>query len=100
LCRAKTRCLERVWDKKLVAENIIPFLFLAGVSTFCRVMAVRTSARRKLDGPTYAFWRLSKEGRESYDAMSLASYLILALVFSIVTLAAICVGVYRFFADQ
>ena len=78
-----------------MAENVITFLFLAGVSTFCWVMVFRSSARRKSNEPAYDFWRLSKQGREDWDAMSLAGYLIVAMVFSLITVVFVVVGIFR-----
>jgi hypothetical protein len=76
-----------------MAENVITFLFFAGISTFCWVMVFRVSARRKSNEPAYDLWRLSKQGREDWDAMSLAGYLIVAMVFSVITLVFIAVGI-------
>jgi hypothetical protein len=76
-----------------VAENIIALLFFAGISTFCWVMVFRSSARRKSNEAAYYFWRLTKQGREDWDAMSLAGYLIVAMVFSLVTLVFVVAGI-------
>jgi hypothetical protein len=62
-------------------------------------MVLRPRVRRKLDEPGYDFWRLNKEGREAWDAMSLASHLIAAMAFSLITLVFLFVGVLRFFAS-
>ena len=78
-----------------MAENLITLLFLLGMSTFGWIMVLRPSARRKLNEPGYHFWRLNKEGREGWDAMQLAAYLVFALVFSIITLVFLFVGIYR-----
>ena len=78
-----------------MAENIIGFLLLLGMSTFCWIMVLRPSTRRKSNEPGYHFWRLNKEGREGWDAMQLAGYLVGAMVFSIITLVFIFVGIYR-----
>ncbi|HZI86317.1 MAG TPA: hypothetical protein VFD48_05760 [Pyrinomonadaceae bacterium] len=78
-----------------MAENIITLLFLLGMSTFCWIMVLRPSARRKFNEPGYHFWRLNKEGREGWDAMQLAGYLVGAMVFSIITVVFLFVGIYR-----
>jgi choline-glycine betaine transporter len=78
-----------------MAESIITFLFLAGVSTFCWVMVFRSSARRKSNEPAYDFWRMTKQGREDWDAISLAGYLIIGMVFSLITLVFLVVGIVR-----
>lgn len=69
-----------------------------GMSIFSWVMVFRASTRRKFNEPGYDFWRLNKEGRESFDAMVLASNLIIAMVFSLLLLVLLVVGIYRFFA--
>ncbi|HEY8225524.1 MAG TPA: hypothetical protein VIG25_09620 [Pyrinomonadaceae bacterium] len=78
-----------------MADNIITFLFLLGMSMFCWVMVLRPSTRRKFNEPGYHFWRLSKDGREGWDAMQLAGYLVGAMVFSLITLVFLFVGIYR-----
>jgi hypothetical protein len=78
-----------------MAENIISFLLLLGISIFCWVMVFRPSARRKINEPGYRFWRLDQEGREGWDAMQLAGYLIGAMVFSLIALVFLVVGIYR-----
>lgn len=78
-----------------MAENIIAFLLLLGMSTFCWVMVLRPSTRRKFNEPGYRFWRLSKEGREGWDAMHMAGYLIGAMVFSLITFVFLVVGINR-----
>jgi hypothetical protein len=78
-----------------MAENIITFLFLLGMSTFCWIMVLRPSTRRKFNEPGYHFWRLSRDGREGWDAMQLAGYLVGAMVFSLITLVFLFVGIYR-----
>ena len=78
-----------------MAENIITFLFLLGMSTFCWIMVLRPSVRRKFNEPGYHFWRLSKDARDGWDAMQLAASLVLAMAFSIITLVFLFVGIYR-----
>jgi hypothetical protein len=78
-----------------MAENVITFLFSAGISTFCWAMVFRSSTRRKFNEPGYHFWRLDKQGREDWDAMMLAGYLIGAMAFSLITLVFIGVGIYH-----
>ena len=78
-----------------MAESIIALLFLVGMSTFCWIMVLRPSTRRKFNEPGYHFWRLDKEGREGWDAIQLAGYLVGAMLFSIITLAFLFVGIYR-----
>jgi len=76
----------------------LAFLLFAGISVFCWVTVFRSSTRRKFDQPGADFWRLSSQGREDWDAMSLASSLILAMVFSLITIVFLVVGIYRLFA--
>jgi hypothetical protein len=78
-----------------MTENIITFLFFLGMSTFCWVMVLRPSMRRKFNEPGYHFWRLSKDRREGWDTMQLASYLVMAMVFSLITLVFLFFGIYR-----
>ena len=78
-----------------MAENVMTFLFFAGVSTFCWVMVFRSSTRRKFNEPGYDFWRLTKQGREDWDAMYRAGYLIVAMVFSLITVVFVAVGIFR-----
>ena len=78
-----------------MVENIVAFLFLAGLSMFCWLMVFRPSTRRKFNQGAYRFWRLDKEGREAWDAMYLAGYLVGAMIFSIMTLAFLFVAIYR-----
>lgn len=78
-----------------MAENVFTLLFFAGISTFCWFMVFRSSARRKSNEPAYDFWRLTKQGREDWDAGMLAGYLIGAMVFSLITLVFIGVGLYH-----
>jgi len=47
-----------------MTENVIAFLFFAGISLFCWFMVFRSSARRKSKEPPYHFRRLSKQGRD------------------------------------
>ena len=81
-----------------MAENTIAFLFLLAMSTFCWVMVLRPSTRRKFNESGYRFWRLNKEGREGWDAMQLAGYLIGAMVFSLITFVFLVVGLNRLIA--
>jgi len=78
-----------------MAENVIAFLFLGGMSLFCWLMVLPPSTRRKFSQGAYRFWRLDKEGHEAWDAMYLAAYLVGAMIFSIITLAFLFVGIYR-----
>jgi hypothetical protein len=83
-----------------MAENIITLLFFAGTSAFCWVMVCRSSARRKSNEPAYHFWRLKAQGRQDWDAMSLAAYLVGALFFSLLTIVFVVIGVYRLAAAK
>jgi hypothetical protein len=56
-----------------MAENVLFFLLLIGTSTFCWSMVFRPSARQKLNEWTCSFYRLDKEGRDTWDAMALVS---------------------------
>jgi hypothetical protein len=78
-----------------MAEKVITLLFFAGISTFCWVMVFRSSARRKSNEPANHFWRFTKQGREDWDAMSLAGYLIVAMVFSLITLVFVAAGIFH-----
>jgi RsiW-degrading membrane proteinase PrsW (M82 family) len=80
-----------------MAENVFFFLFLIATSAFCWLMVFRSSARRQLSEWAWSFYRLDKEGRETWDAMSLVSSLIGAMVFSLLAIAFIIVAVSRFF---
>ena len=81
-----------------MAETVITLLFFAGISTFCWLMVFRSAARRKFNKPGNDFWRLSKQGREDWDAGMWAGYLIGAMVFSLITLVFIVAGVYHLVA--
>jgi hypothetical protein len=80
-----------------MVENVFGFLLLTGMSAFCWAMVFRPSARRKLNVPACCFYRLDKEGCDNFDAMALVCYLVVAMVFSLMTITFIIVAVYRFF---
>jgi len=79
--------------------KVFTFLVLVGLSVYCWWMVVSETARRKSDEPGYDFWRLSKEERESWDGLSIASSLIAALILSLASIVFVVVGVYRLFAE-
>ena len=66
------------------------------MSAFCWLLVFRPGLRRKVSQP---IWRVTKEGRETIDAVAMATNLILAMVFSLVTIVFIVVAVYRYFAQ-
>jgi hypothetical protein len=76
-------------------ENVFAFLIPIILSAFCWWMVLAPSTRRRFGRPGYDFWRLNKEGRESWDAMALAAYLIGALFFSLLTLVFLVVAISR-----
>jgi hypothetical protein len=78
-----------------MTENVIAFLFFAGISLFCWFMVFRSSARRKSNEPAYHFWLLSKQGRDDWDAASLAGYLIVAMVFLLLPLFLLCLAFFH-----
>jgi hypothetical protein len=82
-----------------VAENILAFLFLFGMSAFCWLMVLRPSLRQTFGARGFWFGRLREEDREGWDAMMFAAYLVVAMVFSLVTLAFLFMGIYRIFGQ-
>jgi hypothetical protein len=78
-----------------MAENLFALLIPITISAFCWWMVLKPSARRKFGKSGYDFWRLDKEGRESWDAMQLAACLIGALFFSLVTIVFLVVAIIR-----
>ena len=74
-------------------ENVFAFLVPIGISAFCWWMVLKPSTGRRFGKPGYEFWRFNEEGRESWDAMALAAYLIGAVFFSLLTLAFLVVAI-------
>ena len=80
-------------------EKVLAFLIPIGLSVFCWWMVFDHSARRKSNEPGYDFLRLNKEARETWDGLSLATSLIGALFFSLVSIVFVVVAIYRWFAE-
>ena len=77
-------------------NDVFGFLVVLGISIFCWVMILKPSSRRKQNEPAYHFWRLGKQDRHDLDAMSLAGFLVGALLFSMITLFWFIVAMVRF----
>jgi hypothetical protein len=89
-----------------MAAGITGFLIVASISTFCWLNVLSPRIRRRLNfRPRWPMgwfwgwvWPLKKQDRADLDAMSLASSLIGALLFSMITVVWLVVGLYRCFA--
>jgi hypothetical protein len=78
-----------------MSERIITLLFLLGTSTFCWIMVLRPSARQNLSQHGYRTWRMSKDERETSDALQFVGFLFGAVILSIITLTFIYVRIFR-----
>ena len=90
-----------------MADGIFGFLIVASISTWCWLIVLSPRLRRRLNfrppwyfGPRWAWLRpLKKQARAALEAMSLASGLVGALLFSMITVVWLVVGLYRYFAN-
>jgi hypothetical protein len=77
-------------------NGVFGFLVFLGISIFCWLMVLKPSFRRSQNEPAYYFWRLKKQGRRDLDAMYLAASLVVAMLFSMITLVFVVVAIFRF----
>jgi len=78
-----------------MAENAFALLIPITISAFCWWMVLKPSARRRFGKSGYDFWRLDKEGRESWDGMQLAACLVGALFSSLLTIVFLVAAILR-----
>ena len=90
--------LLKSWRSEMF-DNIFSILILVGIGTLCWVMVFKPAARRKLNEWAYEFWHVPEEDRDSWEAVSLATNLILAMVFSLVIIVVIVVGISQWFGN-
>jgi hypothetical protein len=81
-----------------MVEGVIAFLIFAGISSYCWALVLRPKFRQRMSEPVGG-WRRSKQERADMDAVSLASALVGALFFSMITVVFGVVVIYRFLVD-
>ena len=74
-----------------MSSRFVTVLIPVGISAFCWWMVISSSSRNKLSKSGADFWRLKKNGQESWDAGMLAGYLVGAIFFSIASITMLLV---------